>query len=226
MGVDARMLVQLVAPIADEALTQANYRLAEAVRGQTFWLSRDKDIANGEQRRALNRVNSADHLWDEGGGIAQTDGCWLFVSLLGRYYGPTYERGDIWRFIAIAEWLEHNFLGCRVFYGGDSGETLDLFNAGARRQMIAHWAEHGQRPYYAAMGWHGAEKPDPPMCPLCQHPATRYGTGKDFASWTCDACQRLWVWVGKDVRAFDVAADFDVFAAAKTMRTESTDGPT
>ena len=224
MGVDARMLVKLTAPISDDALVDACYRLAEACgKYDMFWLSNDKDLARGDIRRALNRVTDED-----GGcyryGIAELDGLWLHVSLWGRYYGPGYERGDLWSYIAIAEWLERNLPGSFVFYGGDSGETLEPFNRQARERLIAHWAAKGGRPYYAGedrghRAWYGAEHPLRPTCPLCERPATQYGSGGEFASWTCDGCSRHWVWVGGDtVKAFEPSREFDSFAAANEMR--------
>lgn len=229
MGVDARMVVHLVAPISDEELIDASYRLSEAVghRSHVFWLSDDEDIAKGEIRRALNRVTSDEEGEYRACGVAAADGRWLWVSLWGRYYGDRYERGDLWSFVAIAEWLEANFPGCLVFYGGDSGETIDIFNLGARRRLIAHWTKHGGRPYYASEGksygsWCGTEREHlRPMCPLCQHKATQYGRGGQFASWTCDGCARHWVWIGRDVRAYPPSSDWDSFAAAKAQREEA-----
>jgi len=220
MGVDARMFVKLATPVDDAALIDAAYRLAEACGDErTFWLSRDEDLARGEVRRALNRVT------DACGGYrpVEADGTWLEVSLWGRYYGPGYERGDLWDYIAAAEWCERNFAGCTVFYGGDCGEGVELFDRADRETFIAHWAEHGGRPYYARDGkpWRETHAQQP-TCPLCQHPATQYGSGGQFASWTCDACGRHWVWVGADVRAYPAGRDFDSFAAAKAQRDELT----
>lgn len=223
MGVDARMLVKLAAPISDDALSDACYRLAEACgKYDVFWLSDDDDLQRGERRRALNRCTADDAYRRYG--VAEPDGLWLFVSLWGRYYGPSYERGDLWSFIAIAEWCERNLPGCFVFYGGDSGGTLEPFNRQARERFIAHWAAKGGRPYYAGEGrtypaWYGGEHPLRPACPLCERPATQYGSGQQFASWSCDGCSRHWVWVGGEtVKAFKPSRDFDSFIAAKEMR--------
>lgn len=223
MGVDAQMLVKLAAPIDDGALTEAAYKLAEAVghRSEVFWQSSDEALAKGEVRRALNRVVNDDEGDYRACGIADFSGSWLWVSLCGRYYGEGYERGDLWSYIAIAEWLERNFPNCTVYYGGDSSDRIELFGKSAREELISHWASEGGRPYYAREGkdarW---MQPNPlqPVCPLCNHPATQYGTGGGFASWTCDGCSRHWVWVGGDVKAFPPSREFDSFKAAQEMR--------
>ena len=229
MGVDAQMVVRLSEPISDDELIQASYRLAEACgRSEVFWLSSDDDLARGECRRALNRVDDTeDGLW-HACGVAQPDGFWLWVSLGGRYYGPGYERGDLWSYVSVAEWLERIFPGAVVYYGGDSSEMIVPWTHVERETFIAHWAKSGGRPYYAGEGktygrWYGDEHAKRPICPLCQHPATQYGSGRDFASWQCGGCSRHWVWVGGElVKAFGPSRDFDPFAAAKGMREAST----
>lgn len=224
MGVDARMLVKLATPIDDAALVDAAYKLAEAMghRSSVFWLSADDAIAKGEKRRALNRLVNDDEGDYRACGIGDFSGAWLWVSLWGRYYGDGYERGDLWAYIAIAEWLERNFTSCTVYYGGDSGDRIELFGKSAREELIAHWSYVGGRPYFAHEGGEGfmAPKRHPlqPTCPLCERLATQYGTGQQFASWTCDGCSRHWVWIGGEVKAFKASREFDSFKAASEMR--------
>lgn len=226
MGVDAQMAVRLLEPISDAELVAASYRLGEANGAyDTFFVSDDKDMERGEARRALNRITSEEDRYFSGGrGDDPTR--WLWVSLWGRYYGEGYERGNLWSYIAIAEWLERNFIGCTVFYGGDSDGNLEVFDKAARERLIAHWADKGRRPYYAGEGksygkWYSAESPLRPTCPLCQYPATQYGSGGKYASWTCDGCSRHWVWVGEDVRAYPPCRQFDSFDAANKQRQEA-----
>jgi len=225
MGVDAVMLVQLRESITDADLLRANYQIAEAMHGRVFFLSSDEDLKRGcEIRRALNRITAeTEYIYEP----AERDGLWLRVSLWGRYYGPGYERGNLWDYIAVAEWCERVFPAARVFYGGDSGgDGVELFDAPVRTELIAHWASKGGRPYFAGEDESGQrwldKNPLQPTCPLCQHKATQYGTGASFASWTCDACHRHWVWIGGDrVKAFDMSLDFDSFDAAKEMAAEA-----
>lgn len=224
MGVDARMLVKLAAPIDDATLTDASYRLAEAMghRSEVFRFSNDEDIAVGETRRALNRLANNEDGDYRACGIGDFSGLWLWVSLWGRYYGEGYERGDLWAYVAIAEWLERNLSDCTIYYGGDSGDRIELFGKSARTELISHWASEGGRPYYAREGKDArwlTTNPLQPTCPLCERPATQYGTGQQFASWTCDGCSRHWVWIGGDlVKAFPPSRSFDSFKAANEMR--------
>ena len=67
------------------------------------------------------------------------------VNLSGRYYGPGYERGPIYAYVAIAEWLEHNIPGCQVFYGGDG--NLDKFGPEERESFKHYFFELGHSPY-------------------------------------------------------------------------------
>jgi len=233
MGVDARMVVRLASPLTDAEIVDASYRLSEACgHHEVFWQSNDESMARGEMRRALNRVPPAGDEESEyrACGIEAGDGMLVWVSLWGRYYGEGYERGNLWTFIAVAEWMERNFHGCRVFYGGDTGESLEPFSAREREELIAHWAANGGRPYYAREGksypsWYGDEHPLRPTCPLCQYKATQYGSGREFASWQCDGCKRHWVWIGGDrVNAFGPSYDFDSFKAAEEMRLELVGG--
>lgn len=221
MGVDAQMAVRLVEPIADNKVIDASYRLAEACgKSDAFFVSDDAALQRGDVRRALNRPDEDDCGYIGRGLMTPNDPHWLVLSLWGRYYGPSYERGDLWRYVAIAEWLERNFPGCTVYYGGDSDSTLEVFDGAARQRLIAHWAEHGGRPYYQHRGW-GEPHALTPTCPLCQRRATQYGSGGQFASWTCDGCSRHWVWTGGDVRAYPPSSSFDSFDAAKQQREEA-----
>lgn len=222
MGVDAEMVVRLLHPLSDDELIDASYRLMEACdKSDDFFVSDDEAIARGEYRRALNRIGADEDSEYRSYGVAKPDGHWFWLSLWGRYYGPGYERGNLWRYIAIAEWLEHNYPGCAVFYGGDSGETLKPFTVAERSRLIAHWADKGGRPYYADPRWADGQREDlRPTCPLCQKKATQYGSGGTFASWTCDGCARHWVWIGKDVRAYPPSRDWDSFKAAQQQRDE------
>lgn len=209
MGLDAVMVVRLSAPITDADLVDASYRLAEAVGGEQFMLSTNAAIDQDKRQRALNRVTDS---YQVPSGCAMSDGEWLDVAFCGRYYGPGYERGNLWIYIQTAEWLLRNFTGCAVYYGGDSGGPNDEWTSTLRDELIAHWAEHGHRPYHQNRWGQRPSVPDP-ECPLCEKPATQYGSGGQFASWTCDACGRHWVWRGGAIAMFDASDKFDPFTA-------------
>ena len=72
--------------------------------------------------------------------VPDENGFWLDVNLWNAYYGIGYERGDIELFIKCAEWLEHRFPGCQVYYGHDvDDENLRLFDKAARDELLRHY---------------------------------------------------------------------------------------
>lgn len=119
--------------------------------------------------------------------------CLLELSLMGRYYGEGYERGDILKYCAIAEWLEANIPGCEVWYGGDSsGVCAEPFTAERRAALRAHLYSDKGRDYFNRSGW-GDFKPRPPSCSLCPgncYRGAQYGFGGkgDYAAFHCSGC--------------------------------------
>lgn len=74
----------------------------------------------------------------------------LEVVSLERYYGKGYERGRPYLLVAIAEWLEINIHDAVVYYGSDAdAEQPPVFDAGARKALMAHFYEVGHFPYHA-----------------------------------------------------------------------------
>lgn len=120
--------------------------------------------------------------------------CLLQVSLYGRYYGPGYERGDILTYCAIAEWLELNIPGCEVWYGGDSsGVCVERFDELKRRELRTHLFTPKGRDYFKGMwSMHSDEGYGTPaacsLCPGGKYCGSRFGVGKDFASYHCAGC--------------------------------------
>ena len=72
---------------------------------------------------------------------------WLNLHVEGAVYEPGYERADPWRYIALAEWIEFNLPGARVFYGNDRNDDQRPFDEKARRAVIEHFCRHGHDPY-------------------------------------------------------------------------------
>ena len=99
---------------------------------------------------------------------------WLLtVNYTGRYYGPGYERGDLFTILKISAWFIANLGGCRVFYGGDSSGVCAVELTPAYvAYLISHWAgEHG-RDYYTRSG--ECEFPGPKPCALCPSTGPRH----------------------------------------------------
>ncbi len=225
MGVDAVMIVRLTEHPSDRTVQQWSYRLAEAVGADHFFVDDDdaaiaKAVAKGRPpRRALNLCTPEDYSYSLRGMDSEDGSSHLDVSLGGRFYGPGYERGDPWVYLAVAEWVERNLPNATVFYGGDSDTHLDPFDRPAREALVAHWATHGGRPYRGSM-WSGGAHPLQPTCPLCSEKAAQFGSGGGYAAWTCLGCARHWVWVTGYAapKAFPPSRDFSSFKAADELR--------
>lgn len=64
-----------------------------------------------------------------------------------RYYGEGYERGS-WPDICAVLMLLHACLGVgKVWYGGDSCETISEFGIDDVLETSRHFMLHGERPY-------------------------------------------------------------------------------
>ncbi len=206
MGVDAQMLIGVSREPSPDELQQWGYRLGDAVGPSHLFLSHIGDTFHKIYRAmeiapmlAENPEEDCTLVDDLTEAEREKSVAFIDVSVCGRYYGPGYERGNLWIYIAVAEWCERNLPGARVYYGGDSGETLELFDAAGRESVIRHWAQHGHIPYSGAIGKWDGEHPLTPTCPLCNVKAHRFGFGQNYASWSCLGCDQGWTWIGGDV---------------------------
>jgi hypothetical protein len=191
MGVDARILVRVPRDVKPSEVDDLAYRLAEAFWHDTFSTVQPGTyswIPNG--CRSLERV---DVYQQDGDDILPQNGETLLeVHLGGRYYGPGYERGPLWTYVAIAYWLELNIPGCAVWYGGDSsGICAEPFGPEERKAMMAHFADVGHEPYAGA--WNTGDTPlRAPMCALCKRPMRQFtwggGIDSERAGYQCAGC--------------------------------------
>jgi hypothetical protein len=135
--------------------------------------------------------------------FAEEGECLLKISLMGRYYGPGYERGDILSYCAIAEWLEQNIPGCEVWYGGDSsGCCAEPFGAEERAAMKAHLFSKNGRDYFNSWDMGEPLGAKPPACGLCPggvYCGSKFGFGASYSAWSCGGC-------GKSVESRDGGA--------------------
>lgn len=122
--------------------------------------------------------------------VARPDECLLRLNLWGRYYGPGYERGDILKYCAIAEWLEQNIQGCEVWYGGDSsGIRIRKFDAAYREKLRKHLYTTKGRDYFN----YGIGRAEcrPKACGLCpggKYRGSQFGSGSNYAAFHCAGC--------------------------------------
>jgi hypothetical protein len=117
----------------------------------------------------------------------------LTVSLWSRYYGKSYERGDLLTICAVAEWIEANMQPCEVWYGGDSsGVCIEPFGDPARRELRRHLYSQMGRAYYM-FGGRKTPAVAPKPCGLCIPGEPRFnqcGWGPNFASVHCQGCDK------------------------------------
>jgi len=90
----------------------------------------------------LCAVDEDDSHWFE-----SCPGAGIRLHTLDRYYGPGYERGPWPRIAGHIEWLRHRFPDGKVWYGGDSGDTLNKVTDAFMAGMWKHWATVGGEPY-------------------------------------------------------------------------------
>lgn len=188
MGVDAEMYAEIDETITPEQILEVSRRLVDCFGTGTLWL-RDEFAdylmgipAKGQTKpHALIPVTESDYL-------TAAPGKRLVMVMLGcRYYGKGYERGPFHDIAAIARFLRSTWPTGRVFYGGDSGDTLEEWTDEFERDLWDHFVKNGHRPYRA---YFSDNEIRPPTCDRCLVPMLRTGFGGDFAAWHCLSCNR------------------------------------
>jgi len=158
----------------------------------------------GERYREEGDPAPGTHYSDDGPVeiVAEPDECLLQLSIWGRYYGPGYERGDILKYCAMAEWLEQNIQGCEVWYGGDSSDVeIKRFDSAYREELRKHLYTQEGRDYFKHDSWVGEKKCIPAPCGLCpggKYRGSQFGSGSNgmYAAFGCAGC-------GKNVKTND-----------------------
>ena len=178
MGVDAEMVVVSPTTMTDRELLRLSYETVAAFGHERFFVSRGD---YGEAHHALT-PGTEYTLRPIASGFAFRTHLW------SSYYGPGYERGDLPFLLALRRWFEAKIPGCAVYYGGDTGETLDLLDDAAERDLWAHFVAHQHFPYIKhdrLMGGDGIPTPD---CWLCDEPMLRNGFGSSYGGFWCPGC--------------------------------------
>jgi len=171
MGVDARMYVKLSKPISKGELKHKSYLFGQAFHHLLMIGFGDEIYYRPLETKKEDYESGED--WD------------IKIPLTGRYYGPGYERGPIFDYISIANFLESILPGCTIMYGGDSGEELIIFNKQYRDAMINHFITHNGRVNYVD---HFDRDKNGPDCPVCEVRMTQNGSGNKYALYTCIGC--------------------------------------
>lgn len=175
MGVDAEMYVKTSQPLEELEVCELSYRLSEAFGPHNFfiWKDTNRHALSISDRNYYNiPLEPHEQL--------------IEVNISGRYYGKGYERGSIHLYIAIAQWLEFNIPTAHIYYGGDCGEGLDPFPKQERDRLFKHFATHGGIPYRSGF----TENKYHRHCDFCHHDMQQFGSGRDYASFSCLGCGR------------------------------------
>lgn len=189
MGIDAVMVVRVLGEVSDERIEATRYRMVDVFGADRFiQYPASAPGSCGCERRALMR-NPAD------GAFGRTV---LDVSLMGRYYGPGYERGDPAFLVELARFLEASFEGAEVYYGGD--DELRSFGEPERLALMRHAREVGHEPYQRRFG-----RDEPEVeCSFCRRPMVAYSWNPEHVGYGCLGCDERAKWykaTGKVARA-------------------------
>ena len=135
MGIDAQMFIKTREKVTEKQVRQKAYLLAGAFGKQCFYIGVNWC---GERRAALEIIETYQQ---DGPPVAPEDGETLIeCHLRTRYYGEGYARGDYNFIKGVAEWLEHHFPDCEVYYGGDSsGVIAECFDKERRAELWLHF---------------------------------------------------------------------------------------
>lgn len=200
MGIDARILLRNISVInaTDANILLWSRGLCRAIGGKRFSLDREHST------HAITRTGSR---WREEGDPApgqvwQQDGddinahpgeCLLEVHVWTRFYGVSYERGDLLTLCNIAEWCEMKIPSCEVWYGGDSsGCCAEPWGIVERHKLKQHLFSNEGRDYfksfYSRPPLQHEFAPERPVCSLCRIGMTRNGWGNQYARYFCNDC--------------------------------------
>lgn len=122
--------------------------------------------------------------------FAEPDEWLLRVSLMTRYYGIGYERGDLMTILAVAAWFETNISNCEVWYGGDSSDcAAEPLTSELKRKLTQHLMSTSGRDYFDHEPSKGYPTPKP--CGLCipgEPRFNRHGWGGNYIAVNCAGC--------------------------------------
>jgi hypothetical protein len=200
MGVDAVMHVVVRGRVMTPAeVLDASKRLTSVHGADPFALWRDSK--DGKPRHALvilsRDPNQNEYAIEHDETFADyrvTEADTLLeVRLVGHYYGPHYERGDVYRLCGIADSVERIIPNAEVWYGGDCDTGLTRFDAAARNGLLDHAVNvYGRKPYVAYRGAFRENEPCRVLCDLCggeEMERLGWGNHNKYAVYTCPTCE-------------------------------------
>lgn len=185
MGIDAEMLVRTKKPINELEVRQLAARMVSAFGTDWFMIWNEPD--SEWNSHALEIVNIYEQ---DGPDIKpEPDEHFIRVNLSGRYYGKGYERGALYFYISVANWLEYHIKDAVIYYGGDSsGICAEPFNKASREKLWQYFCEHGHEPYTSYFGSFLGSK-NIVVCDFCANKKmTNTGGGGGRTFLFCSGC--------------------------------------
>lgn len=160
MGLDAEIAIAGHGVANDTDLRRLSYELIATVGRTPFWL----DPATN--RHTLSFCERS--YWDIPDGSIE-------VSLGGRYYGPTYERGHWPDLAAVIRFFRLRMPKASIYYGSDSGGPVP-FSVEDEEAMWDHWAKSAGGTYGLYMGRREGSTMPVPLCTFCNEAMIRNGS--------------------------------------------------
>ncbi len=196
MGIDAKIFFTIPYKTTQTKANHIAFDLAEAIGSDKLMQSNWGEDWDGNKHLGLLLRDTYEQ---DGPPIHKPKhGSLVEVMLYGRYYGAGYERGPLFDYIQIAEWIEINISQSLVYYGGDSGGICaEPFNEEHRKELIHHWAMYGHLPYRTGYERFTRDpskpnKPEPIKCGLSRCQLNQYGFGQNYMAYNCPGCSSQW----------------------------------
>ena len=185
MGVDSLMYVKVRRKLTETELRRASWQLCAVFGADRFFVTRPGGNGVGDGgggQHALERVD-----WDDDFRELNPEpgGTLVECHVATRYYGPGYERGDLSLLVGVAMFLEATWPGSEVWYGGDSGAGLKLFDHAARLALVQHAASERGADYRM----HDPAGVPSQMCGFCRAPMTQGMWGGSYQGYFCLGCR-------------------------------------
>jgi hypothetical protein len=182
MGLNAEMVVGIKkGKLTESQIRDLAYYIAAGFGHRFFWISRGDPMGRQDAIEELEGEAVGRLIWEKDQKKYKQ---FLKVHVWVRYYGEGYERGYLPNIIMIARWLEEGIPNCDVWYGDDTGSSLELFDRKRQEELFLHFVKHGDAPYRRRFD--GGEIAHD--CDFCEKPMIRSGWGAQYAVFYCPGC--------------------------------------
>lgn len=190
MGVNVVMFAVVARELTVEEVRRESARMCSALGSWRYNVYRPGRLYGGVGQHALEIAEPTD-LDHHAMQLRGAHGTILCVHISTRYYGPGYERGDLVSISATARWLRDAFKPtmCEVYYGGDSGDNVTLFDDAAEAALWDHLRGDRSRAYFDWGSRHGGQRH---VCDFCNVPTMDRGGSDTDGILSCGSCGGEW----------------------------------